>query len=262
MNKVCVCSRFNHQDDYLLPHFIYHYKKLGVDKILINFNYKISSDMRAFELFMDGILKSDFINDIVYSVGPNFETLDELSNIWELYKLVDSEMDLETDYVIPADADEFVNFSGSLADTINLMELNNDSFVFGRTVERISADGNLTPVLPNVDIFEQFPNNNPMLPVHPKVGLIKAKYFKYTGVGHHSVSVPKALTNEEDILLIKKQAPIQSFTHHFRWNLQGRRRVESWLKLWSNEDYIGWKNLEKYKKILDIYDCNLLAFNG
>ncbi len=47
-------------------------------------------------------------------------------------------------------------------------------------------------------------------------------------------------------------------TNHFRWNLQGKKRLENWIKLWNNEKYYGWKDIDKYNLILNAYNSNNL----
>ena len=43
--KVYVCARFTHYDTHLFEHFMKYYLNLGVYKFLINFNYKLTSNL-------------------------------------------------------------------------------------------------------------------------------------------------------------------------------------------------------------------------
>lgn len=262
MAKVFVCSRFTHLDKYLFVHYMKHYKSLGVDGFLINFNYKLAEQKEEFEKFLDEILNSAFSSNISYSIGPNFELLSETSNILELYKLVEKEVNLVEDFIIPADSDEFVSFPHPLSEVIVKMTTEKYSYISGVSEEMIPADGSIQPLLPEIDIFSQFPANNSKLFVNPKIGLVKAKFFKYTGVGHHHCNVPEKLVGSEEKILSERKAPFTSKTHHFRWNLQGRSRVENWIKLWEKEDYPGWKDVDKYKKMFKVYNSNLLDYKG
>ena len=112
--KVYVCTRFNHHDSHLFEHFMNYYLKLGVYKFLINFNYKIKEEEPLFENFIQYVKNSKYINNIIYHIGPNFECLNEGPNMNVLHKLVLNNTNVEEDYIIPADSDEFQEFPDSL----------------------------------------------------------------------------------------------------------------------------------------------------
>ena len=258
MTKIYVCSRFTHYDDFLFEHFMKYYLNLGVHKFLINFNYKFENDKERFELFLEDIKKSPFSNYIIYNIGPNTENLFETSNIGMLYELVNKHVNLEEDYIIPADSDEFQEFPDVLEKIIQLMKNNDYSYLNGCTKERISETGEIIMVEKEKNIFEQFPKFNNSLFVHPKIGIIKAKYFHYLGVGHHHISLNPTATDYEKEEL-KKNKSI-SITNHFRWNLQGKKRLENWYKMWIDDNYKGWKDIKKCEKMLAVFNQNLLEY--
>jgi hypothetical protein len=260
--NVFVCSRFNHNDMHFFEHFMEHYLSLGVTNFLMNFNCKIYDEIDNLNQFIQYIQTSEYSKYIKFSVGPNIEAPNETENLQMLYMLVERYATQPNSFVIPADADEFVCFPQNLNEIIQGMIENGYSHIQGETKERIASDGSCPPLMPKIDIFSQFPKINPNLFVKPKVGLIKANYFKYTGVGHHQIRIPDDINEQEVIKPMLSQSPIHSETNHFRWNLQGKKRMECWLKIWGNPAYLGWKDLAHYKKMIEIYEGNLSTFNG
>jgi hypothetical protein len=232
--KIYVCSRFTHYDDYLFEHFINYYLKLGVDKFFINFNYKFENDKTDFYKFIEDIKKSKYYSYIIYNIGPNDEELYETTNIQMLKNLVTENTNIDEDYIIPADSDEFQEFPHTLYDTIKMMKNDDLTYLHGSTKERISETGEVILLEKDIDIFQQFPKYNNHLFGHPKISIIKAKYFKYIGVGHHYIDI-NSIKNKDDKNELEKNK-LLTVTNHFRWNLQGKKRLENWIKLWNSEN--------------------------
>jgi hypothetical protein len=255
--RIFVCTRFTHYDVFLFEHFMKYYLNLGVYKFLLNLNYKMEHDQVNFENFLEYIKNSSYIKHIIYNIGPNV-VLNETCNINMLNDLVNKNVNLEEDYIIPADSDEFQEFSDTLENVIKTMTYNNYSYLDGCTKERVSENGEVIMVETDKNIFEQFPKYNHHLFCQPKIGIIKAKYFKYVDIGHHSVSLNRCETEQEKEELSKSKRV--TITNHFRWNLQSKVRMENWIKLWSNENYHGWKDITKYKKMLNVFNSNLLEY--
>jgi hypothetical protein len=239
----------------VFEHFMEYYLNIGVHKFLINFNYKIDNDKYEFEKFLKIVINSKYIDKIIYNIGPNTESLEEGQNINMIKELVLNNVNINEDFIIPADADEFQEFPDTLENTVNLMNKEELSYLHGCTKERISETGDIIEIKHNINIFEQFPKYNNKLFVQPKIGIIKAKYFKYVGVGHHQINNNNKNIDDQNNLSKNKRITI---TNHFRWNLQGKLRLEKWYKLMSDENYKGWKDLSKYEKMLDIFNKNLL----
>ena len=64
-----------------------------------------------------------------------------------------------------------------------------------------------------------------------------------------------------DELNKKAKSDKMSKTHHFRWNLQGKKRTEKWHALFTSQEWKGWKNSTETQNRLNAYDCNLLEKN-
>lgn len=254
MARIFVAVRFTHTDRCFFLHFMKYYLSLGVNLFLINFNYRFDENKCAFDDFIGYVNTSEYLQYIRYNIGPNTLETAEGGNINMLKELV-KEHACENDYIIPADSDEFHKYSAiseSLIDLITMMSTNNITYIHGPTCERISDDGSVIPIKEDIDIFIQFPKNNPKLFVQPKVSIIHAKYYRYIGVGHHYIE--KATIDKLSIV-----TKYGSITHHFRWNLQGKERITNWIKLWSNST-VGWKDIKKYEKMLAIFETNLIEY--
>lgn len=232
-----------------------YYLSLGVLKFLINFNYRFEESKAEFDDFIDYVKTSEYSQYILYNIGPNELGSNEQSNIGMLKTLVRQHTS-ENDYVIPADSDEFHQYAHppqSLPDVITMMSTNNIAYMVGATCERISDDGSVIPVQDDLDLFNQFPKHNPKLFVMPKISIIQAKYYQYIGVGHHYI-------DKKHVDTLSLVSTRQGVTHHFRWNLQGKMRIENWIKLWTNEGYKGWKDVSKYEKMLRVFETNLIEY--
>jgi hypothetical protein len=175
---------------------------------------------------------------------------------------VNKNVNIEEDYIIPSDSDEFQEFPDTLENILKIMKKEDLYYLDGCTKERVSESGQVIMIEKDKDIFEQFPKFNNKLFCQPKIGLIKAKYFKYMGVGHHGIGYTGSeyLSNEDKKYIFTKSKRIVS-TNHFRWNMQGKTRIEKWIILFKDKNYKGWSDIDKYKKMLDVFNSNLLDYN-
>ena len=125
------------------------------------------------------------------------------------------------------------------------MNDDNIDYILGYTNERITEDGTIKSIVKDINIFDQFPKINNNLFCQPKLALMKAPIFYKTGVGHHGINNNYTCTTK-----------IKSRTNHFRWTLQGKKRMENWIKLWESGQYKGWMDINKYKKQLEVMEIN------
>ena len=117
----------------------------------------------------------------------------------------------------------------------------------------IPIDGSIKEITSSPTIFEQFPAYNERLPIKPKIAILRAKYYKFIGVGHHSIENKHIVDNN---ICIKRMTR----TKHFRWNLQGKLKAEKWKLLFANPLYKGWKDVAEYENICNIYNKNLIEY--
>jgi len=248
--KVYVYVRFFHQDKHYFHHFMEYYFGLGVDKICVNVNYRFAEDKDKYEEFLHFVQTSPYAEKLVITTGPNSELISELKHVKSAQESAIALCDIEKDFIIPADSDELHQYPDTLPNLMKMMQDENIDYLDGPTIEKISVDGTCPPVVEGVSLFQQFPRWNHKLFCCPKIGLIKARHVHHLGVGHHMV--------DKKLELVKKKC-IES--HHFRWNLQGKDRVENWLKTWRTPNCAGWKDIPKYERMLACFSNNLLYYN-
>jgi hypothetical protein len=250
MAKVVVYVRFFHQDKHYFTHFMNYYLDLGVYKICVNVNYRFEEDKAKYEAFLHYVKTSRYAEHLVITTGPNGELVTESKHVKAAQESAIALCDLDTDFIIPADSDELHQFPDTLPNIIKMMNDEKIDYLDGQTLEKVSVDGSCPPVLEGISLFQQFPRWNHKLFRCPKIGIIRAQYAHYLSVGHHMI--------EPNLNLAKKHC-IE--THHFRWNYQGRDRVENWIRTWRNPKYTGWKDMVKYARMLECYCNDLLFYN-
>jgi hypothetical protein len=241
--KVYVTCKLYHAEEYIIEHYLNYYREMGVDGFLFNFSYYFEGHKEGFQEFVDRLTSAN--DDITFNVGPHC-----ISDGAATARLKELVKESDADYIIPTDADEFVVYdAGSLQDAIKLLEDESAHVIEGCTTEHVSKTGEVTELVPDISIWEQFPNVNPVLPIAPKIGLVRADCFHLTGCGHHQMS---------------KEHGLKSFyasrSHHFRWTAQGKSRAEDWVEIWSNPEYGGYKHLEGAKGRVKIFSMNLLEY--
>ena len=250
--KIIVTVRFTIFDKHFINHFFNYYLNIGVNLFLINFNYKINCTDEELNNLIQYITNI-YGTYIKYNIGPNGITSSEEDNINMLKQLVNEYINLDEDFILPTDSDEFhefIDFNNIYA-IINYMIDNNIDYIRGYTCERITDDGSIKEIINNINIFDQFPKWNNNLFALPKISLIKAKYYNLLGVGHHYIA-------ENFIIKYNLKDKIISKTNHFRWNLHSKIRIENWIIIFNNDLYTGWKDKNKYIQMLSIFNNSLL----
>jgi hypothetical protein len=253
-NPVYVAFRLTPDDEYLLNNFISYYKNLNVTGFFANLNYRLDCDEENFECFANRVKQN--YPEIIFNTGPNRLDQNEMANIQQIWKLMGKNIP-ENSYIIPADADEFHEYPyPSLEENITHLQENNFLYIKGHTIEKISATGHVIKTDSSKNIFEQYPNQNKYLFSKPKISLMSNLHmYKRAGVGHHD------FFHGIDAEIRKKISNKRSKTHHFRWNLEGKIRTEKWHRLFTNNEWMGWKSPEETAKRLKIYEMNLLEEN-
>ncbi len=190
---------------------------------MINFNCKLSDDETLNNFINKIVLK--YGQYIKYNIGPNGIQYVETSNTFMLKKLVEENVSSNDDFIMPADSDEFHKFDtnktqtySTFNDIVNFMNEQNVDYITGCTNERIMSDGSVNSVLPNINIFDQFPDINNKLFCMPKISIIRAKYYNCLGVGHHYID-GKLIEQH------KLKSLGASKTNHFKWTLEGKQRM-------------------------------------
>jgi Glycosyl transferase family 2 len=226
----------------LLPHWLEHYTKLGVDRILLG----IFDDVPA----------------------ANRDRIEEWSRRWPLtmfrqtwkdqHELAHEEQRRSAcrlagagpeTWIVHTDLDELHEFPAPLGEIIATCEVMDINTVSGEFLDRVAADGTLGPVLASPSLWGQFPvgcrlTKNLLRGWTRKVML--AKFCVACGVGHHVGSNVKAHC-------VPIGRPDQYIVHHFKWHAELPGRME-WAMSQPNAN-VMWR-IEARKFL------NWLKFNG
>ncbi|HEV2968859.1 MAG TPA: glycosyltransferase family 2 protein [Pirellulales bacterium] len=130
----------------ILPHFLQHYRDLGVDRILLGAETRAYDEAhfiaKSFDVQVAPFRQKRF-ND------PGNQELEEL-----LLRLHGVEDD---DYVLYLDCDEFQEYPAPLKAVVAEMDKRNIWAARGWFIDRLAPDGKFRPILPAPSLDRQFP---------------------------------------------------------------------------------------------------------
>lgn len=144
----------------LLPHWLEHYTRLGVDQILLAIGFTPAQNFLKGDQCADNILPRAIAIVRSYPVTVYPFCYDEYHTIYmqdirgRVKEYAGVRLD---DWVLHADLDEFYEFPVPLRELIREMEDKNDWAIHGHILDRVAADGSLAKVVPDCNIGEQFP---------------------------------------------------------------------------------------------------------
>lgn len=122
----------------------------------------------------------------------------------------------QTDWYVPADLDEFIDFELPLRDTIAQLQKGNYGYAMGELVDRVSSDGTLSEYDPSKSLWEQYP-----LKEHITRDIMKSNHRKVVlARGHLAVSSGHHMIVDES----HKKFPQELAINHFAWRA-GRREA-------------------------------------
>jgi len=144
----------------LLPHWLEHYTRLGADALLVVVGFSREQDFLHGEYYTENILPKaiELCKKFPTRVYPF--VFDEYYTMYTQYvrEHVKAAAGVEPDdWMLHADLDEFYEFPVPLPELIDVMEDANDWALHGHILDRVAEDGSLRPVLPDLNIGEQFP---------------------------------------------------------------------------------------------------------
>jgi hypothetical protein len=183
----------------LLPHFLRHYRELGVDSFHIVVHFQAENDpigRRAVEVLHAHGLEPEAIH---LSDRPFLGNRDLIAQIKEQYP---------DDWFLPVDLDEFQVYPRPLAAIVAKCEARDYGYVLGCLVDRLAADGSLPPVTAD-DRWPQFPLAGSLHAIHgafpEKVVLCRGRIP--LNAGQHAALSGQGCPWHE----------IYTQVHHFKW---------------------------------------------
>lgn len=208
INIVVICSI--HTNIELLPHFISHYKSLGVTKFILG----------IWQGDRNPIWKeiNEYNDDTIHLVKSYDNQLNEPEDT-KFAESVRRNYLTENDWYIPTDLDEFHVFPDYKNVKLLIEDLHktNSDFVWGKMIDRFTEDGSIPlHITQTPSIWEQFPKGHVFsLPIlsacDRKVSLAKQK-FEILG-GHHYIEG----SDSEGFTDKAKKFDKNSITYHFKW---------------------------------------------
>jgi hypothetical protein len=227
----------------LLPHFLEYYSKIGVTKFNIGIAYNAQQD-----------------NDLVDKVKSYCSNYNCSFIIKKLQKYIDNKQEIEfllkqqdpylnDDFIIYCDLDEFIEYPAPIVEIIDGMKKQNIWCIKGDFIDRISQDGTLKSVLPNIDIGVQFP-----IGVDLTKKILKGccqKVILHKGIvplscsGHHNTKFgyldkwPIGSQNEYSV-------------HHFKWNVNLLKKILAKM----TDSYSNSVYRKEQQRFIDFYNKN------
>jgi hypothetical protein len=191
----------------LLPHFLSHYTKLGVHRILVVVR---TNERDRFFVQAEGDA-GQFPASVHWFPSDKFADNDK-SDV-EQSVLCKNGVQSD-DYVMHLDLDEFQEYPAPLAEIVRLMNLRDDWALRGWIVDRVAEDGGLPPIRPTPSIGEQFPIGCAATEVvlgawTQKIVLCRGRVRLQGGVRHDTCN---AYYHD-----VPMGHPHQYVVHHFKW---------------------------------------------
>lgn len=144
----------------LLPHFLRHYTRLGVDEILVAVGIRQNTDFVLSDPVSGNIAPAAIriCHDFPTRVYPfTYDQYDTSQNV-PLRRAMKAEAGVQPDdWCLHADLDEFYTFPVHLREIIVEMEKRNGWALAAWLVDRTTRDGAMPPILAAPSIGEQFP---------------------------------------------------------------------------------------------------------
>lgn len=210
----------------LIPHFINHYKSMGIENFLITIN-AISEDAtkRGFEILSGlGITPSVWVGEFLIFT--------------KMQKLIELQKTVKTEWTMAVDSDEFVEID-NLLDLLVRCERGNYPAVRGILIDRVALSKNLEKVVDSIPIGQQFPLRANVLKKFGGMGeksfLFKYEKFLSTSGSHNLVS-----TDGSGILENRYYYPVQFPISHYKWTSTCPKRLKTRIDLFSHYSQITW----------------------
>lgn len=186
----------------ILPHTIRHYRSLGVCSFFIIIH--LPEPDAGFVSWVSDLASSCGVEIESVQIDPDFLSCKHraFSRIMEARP---------NDWFLPLDCDEFHRYPCELVSLLDHCEKNNYDYVRGCLLDRVSADGTLTPLGPDKSIWDQYPLGGvltyPLLGGDPRKVVLARGHVSFGEGGHHNALSGIACPIHELFVPV----------HHFKW---------------------------------------------
>jgi hypothetical protein len=200
----------------LLPHFLSHYTRLGVDHTFVAVRSPLRDDFYA----MAVAAAQPFPATVFWYACERFADSDKADTEQLILQQNGVQPD---DYVMHLDLDEFQEYPASLAAIVGSMNDNDDWALRGWIVDRVAEGGVLAPILAAPSIGEQFPIGCALTETllrawTQKIVLCRCRVQLQGGVRHDTCNA------RYDRVPVGRSE--QYLVHHFKWVRGLDQRIE------------------------------------
>ena len=220
-----------HDDCSLLPHFLKHYRRLGVKAFYISASPAVVKTVRRDAAAFGAVVRDDLdVAEWFHCEAPAITAL----------RLEYSHHD---EWVLIADLDEFLAAETHIPTVLARAVEEGANVVRARMVDRVSIDGSFPPVLETTDLWETFPRECALTSklqgsVDHKGVLVRGHLMPT--MAHHSFQ-------DEHI------ASQWLRLHHFKWNANVRPRMQAAMERVRALGINWWVEYERVLRHLDTH---------
>lgn len=219
----------------LLPQFMKHYKKLGIDNYIIVLNAKSMEDP---------IIESTQI------ILDQYDT--KIAKIWTEPFTENTKVEYERetilkmcdkqDWIIYADMDEFHEYPYDLKYMLAYCEKNGYTYMIGEVLDRIGAGGKLVDFNPDLPVEEQFPvgchiTRNFLNACTREVVAARTKHYVYHG--HHGILDENSGWLMQKEHLLKQKPPFDIVVNHYKWDTSVIPRMKQVMDEYADDSPAG-----------------------
>jgi hypothetical protein len=223
----------------LLPHFLSHYSRLGVDHIFVSIRTPIRNALYE----TAAAVAQCFPATIHWIACEQFSDSDKA----EVEQVILRQNDVQPDdYIMHLDLDEFQEYPVPVIEVVRQMNVCDDWALRGWIVDRVAEGGWLVPVLPEPSIGEQFPIGCAVSQIllhawTQKIILCRHRVQLEGGVRHDTLNA------RYDRVPVGQSE--QYIVHHFKWVRGLDKRIEERL----TRALIGGKYAAECRQFLNYY---------
>lgn len=211
-------------DDYaLLPHFLKHYRGLGVDQIFIATEPSVHHGVIAVARHFGSVVRDDL--DVRDSMTGGTAAVSEMRQTYAG----------EDEWVMVADLDEFAVLPFPLREVVRLAEAEGANLVRGRMIDRVAAGGVLPQIWPDTDLWSTFPHQARL--TSRLQGSVDYKGVVVRGrlkpaMAHHEFHGERIASTQVEL-------------HHFKWSASVAARTERVMMMARDAGIHWWTEYER-----------------
>jgi hypothetical protein len=253
-NKVFAIVAIRNGGLELLPHWLDHYTRLGVDEILLG----MFDDLTDVSLAEIDLLARNYRFRRFAQQWNNASETEQYAQRQSACRRSGAKPGT---WIMHTDLDEFHEYPAPLREITASAAGENIDAVFGHLVDRVARDGSLPPVLPTPPLSEQFPIECDLTPhilngVTRKVML--ARFRVRVNVGHHGTPdkpVPAPPLGTAQDYRVAHHKWHGDVVERLRWGLEQKTASARWRG--EARRFLAW--LDRHGGRLDLSDPGLRA---